>query len=178
MVWAPFKALVFLSLLLTACVTPSQPENIMQTDDAAIFETFKTLEGVFHEVDTDGTPARIEYRLIARGTALTETWYMPAGQYGPDGKEELTVFHMNNGKLVATHYCGVGIQSTMHLKTDPQTGEHKFLLHSISNLPSPEASHNSGFGYRFDGEDSIQRSEEWMIDGEPSISHLTMVRAE
>lgn len=150
----------------------------MQRDDTLVFEEFKKLAGTFQEVEGDGEPAIIEYELISRGTALAETWIMPAGQYGPNGKRELTVFHMDKGVLVATHYCGVGIHPTMILDPDSPAGTHNFIPRSIFNLASPNESHNSAFGYTFEDEDTVYRSEEWTISGQKSLSYLRMVRAE
>ncbi len=146
-------------------------------DDAAVFEKFKQLAGTFQEIDVDGAPAIIEYRLISRGNALQETWIMPAGTYGPNGKRELTVFHMDNGVLVATHYCASGIHPTMALDPESPAGTYNFVPRAISNLASTDQSHNSGFGYAFEDEDTVYRSEQWTVDGEDRLSFLRMVRA-
>ncbi|MEM9014685.1 MAG: hypothetical protein AAGB02_06225 [Pseudomonadota bacterium] len=164
------------AMLITACVSPQGKGQVMREDDALIFEKFKTLAGTFLEVEGEGEPARIEYRLISRGTVLTETWIMPAGQYGPNGKEELTVFHMDNGALIATHYCAAGIHPTMVLNPESPPGKYNFVPRSISNLSSHNESHNSGFGYTFEDEDTVYRSEQWTIKGEKSLSYLRMAR--
>lgn len=162
---------------LTACIsTPSYAEEA-SADQEAAFEQFKKLAGIFVEVEGEGEPARIEYRLISRGTALTETWFMPAGLYGPEGKTELTVFHMDNGALVATHYCASGIHPTMVMDTSSPSGTYNFVPRTISNLASSDQSHNSGFGYTFEGDDIVHRSELWTISGAPSVSYLRMVRS-
>ena len=165
------------TLLLAACVSVHEKEQPRAEDDTLVFEKFKKLAGTFLEVDGDGEPARIEYRLISRGTVLTETWIMPADQDGPDSDKELTVFHMDNGVLVATHYCGVGIHPTMVLDPGSPTGTYNFVPRTISNLPSPSESHNSAFGYTFVDENTVNRSEQWTISGENKLSNLKMVRA-
>lgn len=128
------------------------------------------------EVDTDGYLARIEYRLISRGSALTETWFMEPKADGSDGTQELTVFHMNHGALFATHYCAAGLQSTMALQAESPAGEYIFTLKSISNLETPDDAHNSGFSYQFETSDVIHRSERWAISGEETVTNLTMLR--
>ena len=165
------------AFLISGCASAGGPDLAMLYNDAAVFEKFKKLEGTFREVKGSGDPAIIEYRLISRGTALTETWIMPKGEYGPNGKQELTVFHMDNGALVATHYCAVGIHPTMILDPNSPPGTYNFIPRHISNLDSPDQSHNSGFGYTFDDENTAHRSEIWTISGEEKESHLTMVRA-
>ena len=169
--------IVIAPLLVTACASAGNPEQSIRKDDAVIFEKFKGLAGTFQEVKGEGKPARIEYHLISRGSALTETWHMPAGDYGPNGKEELTVFHMDNGILVATHYCAANIQSTMKLDPESPPGTYNFILHSASNLASPDDSHNSAFGYTFEDENTLYRSEQWTTSGKNTISYLRMIRS-
>ncbi|MEP1143229.1 MAG: hypothetical protein ABJH52_05885 [Henriciella sp.] len=101
---------------------------------------------------------------------------MPAGQYGPDGKRELTVFHMDNGVLVATHYCGVGVHPTMILGPKSSGGTYNFIPRTIANLESKEQNHNSGFGYSFEDDGTVYRSEQWTISGKRQVSYLRMER--
>jgi len=164
-------------LIITACTPTLESKAFARGDDALIFEKFKALAGTFVEVEGVGEPATVEYRLISRGTALTETWIMPKSENAPNGGIELTVFHMDNGVLVATHYCAAGINPTMTLAQDSPAGEYNFEPRQIANLSSPDQSHNSGFGYRFEGEDTVFRSEQWTISGEQSTYNLRMVRA-
>ncbi|MEM1037783.1 MAG: hypothetical protein AAGI14_13590 [Pseudomonadota bacterium] len=162
--------------VLAACASAQEKDNQMKRDDTAIFEDFKALSGTYLEVEGEGEPAIIEYRLISRGTALTETWIMPAGQYGPDGKTELTVFHMDSGVLVATHYCGVGVHPTMVLDPKSPDGTYNFIPRTIANLGSAEQSYNSGFGYTLEDDGTVYRSEQWMISGKRQESYLRMER--
>lgn len=169
-------AFVFGALLTSSCTTIKVQNTENHQNDGLAFEQFKELAGTFLEVDTDGRPARIEYRLISRGSALTETWFMAPKADGSDSTQELTVFHMNNGALVATHYCAAGAQSTMALKPESPAGEYIFTLQSISNLESPDDAHNSGFGYQFETNDIIHRSERWTKSGKETVTNLTMLR--
>lgn len=172
------KSLVVLATMLMAnCVATETQEHSMNEDDALAFEEFKKLSGTFLEVEGEGKPARIEYSLISKGTALKERWIMPAGDYGPEGKEELTVFHMDNGVLVATHYCAVGIHPTMVLDPESPSGKYNFIPRTISNLASLDQSHNSAFGYTFEDSRTVLRSEQWTISGETSVSYLRMMRS-
>lgn len=156
---APALDILTFALLASSALPPVVPAAT-PIDHAAVFEQFKALEGTYEEIGMDGAPARVEYRLISRGTALTETWYMPVG------KEELTVFHMDNGTLVATHYCASNMQSTMTLGPSADGGDQfPFQLRSISNQADPDAAHNSAFGYSFDRHGHIHRSEEWTTGG-------------
>ncbi|MFK7958355.1 MAG: hypothetical protein AB8B96_19835 [Lysobacterales bacterium] len=139
-------------------------------DHAATFEAMKTFVGTYDEQADASSAARVDYRLISRGSALTESWLMASG------KQELTVFHMDNGTLVATHYCAAGVQSTMALTDKTDDGLYRFRLRSATNLASADASHNSGFGYRFDDNQQIFRNEIWSRAGQESESDLMLKR--
>lgn len=137
---------------------------------ALAFEKMKGFVGTYDEVDEDGKPARIDYTLISRGSALVENWTFA------NGKGEMTVFHMDKGQLVATHYCASGIQSTMILAPITTPGVYNFTLRSATNLPDPAKAHNSGFGYTISDLDTVERTEIWTKEGKESLSKLTMVR--
>jgi len=162
-------ALMALAMHLGACAQ-SAPIPANGLDHSGLFEAMKTLAGTYYENGEAGKIARVDYRLISRGSALTESWSMPSG------KEELTVFHMDNGVLVATHYCAAGIQSTMQLTSKSDDNVYQFRLRSATNLSSPEASHNSGFGYRFADNKQVFRNEIWSTDGRESVSDLVLTR--
>ncbi len=164
-------------LLISSPISAREPVQVESQDDTLAFEKFKQLAGTFKEVEGEGEPAQIEYRLISRGNALEETWIMSGGPDGSDVKRELTVFHMDNGTLVATHYCASGIHPTMVLDPQSPTGTYNFVPRSISNLASDDQSHNSGFGYTFEDEHTVYRSEQWTVSGKYQKSYLRMVRS-
>lgn len=176
MIFSKFSLGLIAAVIAACAPTQAISPVTSQRSDAHIFEKFKALNGTFVEVEVDGQPAIIEYQLISRGTALTETWIMPAGQYGPNGKKELTVFHMDNGVLVATHYCAAGIHPSMILDPESPSGEYNFTPRKISNLSTSDQSHNSGFGYTFEDDDTVYRSEEWTVSGKKQLSHMRMKR--
>lgn len=163
---------IFFTAAISSCAYAIELMQLKNITPIEVFEKLKTLEGTHYEIDADGRPARVDYEIVARGSVLTETWIMT------DGLKEITVFHMNNGELMATHYCAANIQSTMTLKSVPssETREYVFVLDAVSNLAAPDLSHNSGFGYTFVDENTVVRTEKWTKSGEDSISELTLLR--
>ncbi|MFK8015988.1 MAG: hypothetical protein AB8G17_11180 [Gammaproteobacteria bacterium] len=159
------------TLVATSAVA-GQPETtpVTNIEHSAVFDKMKALVGEYQEVADADESARVSYQLISNGSALTETWNMASG------KKELTVFHMDQDELVATHYCAANIQSTMALSSLSEDGVYNFRLRSISNLPSAESPHNSGFGYRFSDDKEIFRNEIWSRAGEESVSDLMLAR--
>lgn len=149
-----YKTTFFL-FCLALLIPQSSVFAVENTNASDVFEDFKKLVGTYtKKKGADG--GRIYYRLIANNSALLEEWKSASG------REELTIFHMNNDDLMATHYCAANIQSTMKLVWPPQGRKLEFKLHSVSNLKTPESPHNSGFAYEFTEDGKIYRDEYWM----------------
>src|SRR5262249_6714086 len=74
--------------------------------------------------------------LIAGGTALVER------EQGENMPAMETVYHLDGGRLVLTHYCMMGNQPRMRaVAYDAATGEVKFDFVDATNLASPAAGH-------------------------------------
>lgn len=126
-------------------------------------------DGAYRTEADDGGIDTVAYQLISRGTALTEIWGTP------DTRVELTVFHMDDGQLVATHYCARGTQATMMASVDIDTRTITFSLRSILNLDSQSSAHNSGFSYVFNEDGTVRREETWLSDGEATVYGLSIL---
>lgn len=84
----------------------------------AQFEKMKSLVGTWLMADKDGKPTDQVFsviRLTAGGSALHET-IMPGQEM-----EMISVYTVDNGDLVMTHYCMLGNQPRM--KADPKSAE-------------------------------------------------------
>ncbi len=152
--------------LVMVCDT-SLASNLDQADWFARMKL--RLTGAF-DVESEDLNSQVLYREIARGSVLVETWYSGSQN------EEVTLFHLDNGDLVATHYCAKGVQSTMRVVWPPKSENAiEFKLASATNLASPEATHNSGFAYTFLSE-TVHRTETWSKQGKLLNSQLTLVK--
>ncbi len=66
----------------------------------------KTLDGNFTATRDDGHVIRVNYKLIAAGSVVLETW-------GDPGSETITVYHPDGDGLMLTHYCAQGNQARL-----------------------------------------------------------------
>lgn len=148
----------------------SSSSQLAVPTQAVHFETLKSLVGTYKESGDPEKAYTVTYKLISRDNAITEMWTSPTG------REELTVFHMNNGTLAATHYCASGVQSTMKLSERSKSGVLDFRLTSVSNLTDADKAHVSGFSYSFKDKTRIERSETWSKSGKNSQSATTLIR--
>src|SRR5579883_3440161 len=79
---------------------------------AAGFESLKKLAGDWVQIGKDGKPAGpvvSSIRVTSAGTAVEETLFPGTAH------EMVTMYHLDGGELVLTHYCALGNQPHMRL---------------------------------------------------------------
>lgn len=164
---------ILLTLLLAIAAlsvgAQTSDHNQRSLTQADIFEKIKLLKGSYLEDEVPEDAARVTYEHWSRDSAVMEAWEMPT-------KREFTIFHMDNEKLVATHYCGGNIQVTLDLVWPAQNDTYEFRARYVSNHASSDAPYNSGFSYKFQDDGDIWRNEYWITAGETSESALTLVK--
>lgn len=83
-------------------------EETAKVDAKSAFETLKGLAGEW-KFDMAGKPAKVRYEVVSGGSVVMERQL-----YGTD-QEMMTLYHLVDGELVATHYCHIGNQPQMKL---------------------------------------------------------------
>ncbi len=135
------------------------------------FQALKSLVGSWQGQTPAGRTLVVDYRLVANDTVLVETWTLAPG------RESLTLYFMDNGVLVATHYCPLGNQPRLELVSTVDAGRMTFAFRSATNLPDPAAAHQDGFEMRLMGADRLWRSESYVEGGEIEVEAADFVRA-
>lgn len=126
--------LLILGLLLTGAVWAAAPPN-SNLDAAAAFASLKTLAGEWEGNSGQGK-LRLTYEIISGGNSVVEHEFMP------NEPEMLTVYYLDDNRLLLTHYCSAGNQPRMEAKSfDPQTGELRFQFLDVTNLSSSKSGH-------------------------------------
>jgi hypothetical protein len=83
-----------------------------------------------------GTPAHVQYRVAANGSAVIETYN--AGMKS----EMITVYHMDGpDKLMMTHYCALGNQPVMQFEKSSNPNELKFVFAGGTNFDPAHSVH-------------------------------------
>ena len=116
------------------------------------FERLKSLVGTWRGAWSDGRSVGLTYRLSAGGTVVVENWALSPT------RESLTLYHMDKGALLATHYCPQGNQPRLRL-TDVAADRMSFVFRDVTDLEPPTESHQHAFSLRFDGPNRIARRE-------------------
>lgn len=143
--------LAFLFLLATLPTSASAD----QPSAAAVFEQLKSLQGQWRSAKPDGKTT-VEYRLIANGTVLVETWTMSPT------RQSMTVYALDGERLLATHYCPQGNQPRLVLAGTNADGTHRFDFLDGTNLQDSEGFHEHAFTIRIDGPAALTRCETYI----------------
>jgi hypothetical protein len=95
------KSLRLATYLLLVLTTAALAES----GSEATFTKLKSLEGNWSGKTSEGQPVQVTYRVTSGGSALM-------GEI--QGKEDMiSMFNMDGGRLLMTHYCAVGNQPRM-----------------------------------------------------------------
>jgi hypothetical protein len=150
-------ALLKLLLLLSAVINAKAPNNPAQVQSNAAFARLKSLAGEWQSVGTNGEHAKLNYQVISAGSAVMERF---ASDALPPGSEMITVYYIDKGELVLTHYCIARNQP--HLRAtryDPESGELDFDFVDAGNMASGDEGHMHSSKIRFTDDNHI--SSEW-----------------
>jgi hypothetical protein len=157
-----FFVLSLALLLTTASAHAELPAN-------QVFEQLKSLVGTWENKNSSGHVLKVNYRLTAVGSVLVETWTM-----SPE-RESMTLYHMDDQALIATHYCPIGNQPTLQLKS--VTGSlFKFEFRSATNLPDSKAAHEHLFEVELLDNNKYRRKETYLENGEAGSDDLVFTR--
>ena len=131
----------------------------------ANLERLKKLAGTWVEADKDGKPTDKVVSVVkvtAGGSAVSETIFPGTEQ------EMLSVYHLDHGDLVMTHYCMLGNQPKM--KADPKspTGTIHFAFAGGTNLDSAKDKHMHEGTVTFVDDDHVEWSGVAWEGGKPA----------
>ena len=125
-------------------------------DADAVFARVKTLAGSWEERSTKGWTAGDKIRVIARGTGVL----FESSFTGEPDEGMATVFYVDKGRLLLTHYCEAGNQPTLvatSASADGNTITFEFL--SGTGMKSREDGHMDKLLLKFLSPDTY--SEQW-----------------
>jgi len=153
-------AMIAASAALQAADSKSNPPS----NADASFARLKTLVGEW-EANTSSGKVHLSYELVSGDTALLErvsSETMPS---------MVTLYYVDGGRLLLTHYCMIGNQPRMQAKTlNPDTGELDFQFLDATNLPNPGAGHMHNAKLRI--VDNSHLVSEWQFyeNGKPKMT--------
>jgi len=167
-VMALVAVLVFAGVGLCQATNPSRPSAA-----GASFDKLKSLAGEWEGKSNEGgqkTPITTSFRLVSDGSAMLNV--MGAGT----PHEMVTMFHMDNRDLLATHYCSAHNQPRFRLVPSSEPNVVTFEFKDATNLPSPTAPHMVGLKITF--VDANRHYEDWtfLANGQKSTTRFDFHR--
>jgi hypothetical protein len=143
--------------------------SFAQSNAKATFERLQTLNGTWEGKANNGKPVKVVFRSTSGGSALVSEIL---------GEENMiTVFHLDNDRLLMTHYCAAGNQPRMLASASPDGKTVTFTFIDGTNIPSPKAGHMSTLVINMP--DANHHTEDWTFveDGKETKEHFDAVRA-
>ena len=116
------------------------------------------------------SPVSTSFRVVSDGSALMNV--LGAGT----PHEMVTMFHMDNSDLLATHYCAVHNQPRFRFVPSSEPSVLTFVFKDATNLASPSAPHMVGLKITF--VDANRHFEDWtfLAEGQKSTSRFDFHR--
>ncbi|MCO1332993.1 hypothetical protein MO867_01445 [Microbulbifer sp. OS29] len=134
------------------------------------FERMKSLLGDWEKEGGNGEKFHIKFSQTAGGTVVVEDWISRGKSHS------LTLYHMDNGSLLATHYCPQGNQPRLQLEADNRNEQIIFSFKDATNLVDLDADHQHSLTFEWLEHDKILRKESYLQNGNITPSTMTLVR--
>jgi hypothetical protein len=140
-----------------------------QSDLKSTFEHLKSLNGTWEGKASNGKPVKLVFRSTSGGSALVSEIM---------GDENMiSVFHMDNNRILMTHYCAAGNQPRMQASSSPDGKTVTFTFVDGTNMSSPKVGHMNSLVISMPDPD--HHTEDWTFvqDGKETKEHFEAVRA-
>ncbi len=129
---------ISIAVLLFGGALPAQMQSPTASTNPA-FEQLKSLTGTWEGKIPSGATAKLTYEVVSNGSVVMER-LKPSSE-----PEMITMYSLDQGRMVVTHYCSAGNQPTM--QTDPVTaasGKYEFHFVRVAGTKKPEEGHMVG----------------------------------
>jgi len=155
--------LVALTAASRADETPAKAKPTNPT-----FEKIKKLAGTWVEADKDGKPTDKVASIVkvtAGGSAVQEV------QFPGQAMEMMSVYHLDKGDVLMTHYCVLGNQPRMKADPTAPANQIRWKFAGGTNLDPAKDMHMHSATVTFVDDDHIEIAGEAWEGGKPSESH-------
>jgi hypothetical protein len=161
--------LVVLAALAAASCASAPPA----ADHSAHFEKLKSLAGTWEQSgQTDAPPGtKVVYRVTSGGSAVQSV------EFGGTPHEMVTLYTLDRGRLVLTHYCALGNQPRMELTAAEANGPLVFDCVSLGNGDLAKDMHMHHAEITFVDANHVNSAWTLWKDGKATDTHgFTLVR--
>ncbi|HTA68819.1 MAG TPA: hypothetical protein VK776_11100 [Bryobacteraceae bacterium] len=148
----------------SAALPAADSKPIPSANADSAFSRLKTLVGEWEGTTSSGK-VHLSYELVSGDTALLER------ESSETMPTMVTLYYVDRGHLMLTHYCMLGNQPRMQVKAfNTDTGELDFQFLDATNLASPGAGHMHNAKLRI--VDNSHLVSEWQFydNGKPKMT--------
>lgn len=140
-----------------------------QSDAQKTFDQLKTLSGQWTG-KVNGKDFKVNFRTTSNGSAVMS-------EILTEEEDMITMFHMDNGRVMATHYCAAGNQPRMVASGSPDGKTITFTFLDGTNIPNPKAGHMEHLVITIS--DADHHTEDWTFakDGQEMKEHFDLARS-
>jgi hypothetical protein len=161
-------------LLLSTMSWASAPKGLSSSESQAAFARLKSLAGEWEGADANGGKSHLRYEVISGGSAVAE--HFQSDDMGA-ANAMLTVYYLDGGQLVLTHYCMAQNQPHMQAQSfDSAIGDLQFAFVGASGLPGPEAGHMHNASFRFIDADHFSTDWQFFEGGKLKFNETVQYR--
>jgi len=158
------------SLRIALCVVIAFAATtvLAQSEAHKTFDQLKTLNGNWEGKASNGKDLKVNFRSTSGGSAVLSEIL---------GEEDMiTMFHMDNDRVLATHYCGAGNQPRMQASMSPDGKTITFTFVDATNLATPKSGHMDRLVITIP--DANHHTEDWTFvqDGKEMKEHFDLAR--
>jgi len=143
------------------------------SSDTAAFEKLKSLAGEWDgKVDDreNGSPVKVIYKSSSNGSIVTETLFAGTEH------EMITVYYLDQSRLVLVHYCAAGNQPRMALSKKSTPDQLLFDFAGGTNLDASKDVHMHSARIQFESSDSLRDEWESYKDGKSAGAHTFFLK--
>jgi hypothetical protein len=128
----------------------------------AAWETIKGLEGEWYGQASDGRKIHHSVQLFAGGASVLERSWFEAHP----NEMMVTIYHLDQGRLMLTHYCVAGNQPRMRAsEISPDGKKLLFTFFDGTNLRDRDQGHMDKASYEFIDKDTFKSNWTWYSKG-------------
>lgn len=155
-----------LAVMLLASLT------FAQSDARQIFTQIKSLDGTWTGKNSEGQPLKITFRETSNGSAVLSEIE------GEHAHDMVSMIHLDNDRLLMTHYCSTGNQPRMKASASPDGKSITFDFVDATNLATPDTHHMEKVVFTI--ADPDHHTEEWTFldHGKAMQEVFTLTRTE
>jgi hypothetical protein len=135
-------------------------------------DQIKTLDGSWSGQNSHGEPLKVVFRETAGGSAVLSEID------GEHGHDMVSMIHIDNDRLLMTHYCSTGNQPRMQASLSLDGKSITFDFVDATNLKTPDAGHMQKVVFTV--LDANHHNEEWTYadHGKKLVEVFTLTRTE